>query len=257
MSEEPPVVEVAIQLTYERSSNFTLIQIADLYERGFRGGYPTVQQVPPLGDISVGPQTVQQAIQVISPADLPRLWFISQDTHDLVQVQDTRLVQNWRRADQIPGDRSYPGYESVRSRFVESWNTLERWLERHEASPLRLAIAELSYVNSIPMNHHGKDRRLSEVLAFYKATDTPIKVINFNSSWSERIEEIDGFVHVQVITQPLPDGQPAMALHLTARCPVQGLELETALQRVDIMHRDVSTVFKRALGPAFAASVES
>lgn len=181
--------------------------------------------------------------------EVPRLWFVSEDTRDLVQIQLDRVSQNWRRIEPFDVSVEYPGYRAIRERFAQSFTALAAWTERFGISALPLQVAELSYVNAIPMPRSGELARLSDVLAFYKGADQPVQVAGFQTAWIEPNPQWRGAVQVNAGIQPLPDGQPAVALTLDGRADVAGSSLDEALQRFDLMHDKIHEVFDRVVNP--------
>jgi uncharacterized protein (TIGR04255 family) len=61
----------------------------------------------------------------MSSFPMPRLWFTSEDGHQLVQVQHDLFILNWRKLDP-PAD--YPRYERLRQRLIDEIGVFEEFL---------------------------------------------------------------------------------------------------------------------------------
>jgi len=244
VTRDPPIVEIALGLTFSPLAGPTIIDLSELYG-DFADEYPNFQQVQPVPPLQLSPAEV---IIPIVTFDLPRVWFISGDAHHLVQFQLDRLMQNWRRV--LPLDApapEYPGYLEIRRRFAESFGRLRAWAERHGMLHLPLEKAELSYLNAIPLTRSdGTLHRISEVLSFYSPSEST-KIVNFQANWWEEVTENLGYVHVLTGVGGTPDGKPVMNVNLSGRCNVQGLSLEEALARVDLLHDKIHEIFARVL----------
>jgi len=247
VGKDPPIVELALTLTFTELAGPTVVDLANLYS-AFQGQYPTIQHQPQLAPMNAvpGPAVVQ-----VSPVgvEVPRLWFISHDTRDLVQFQPDRVSQNWRRIGPFSDRIEYPGYEAVRSRFVEAFLRVEAWARERGVPSLSLATAELVYVNAFPLRRADDEIRLSEVISFYKPP-VPARIFNLHMNWFEAVPEIEGGrVIVAFSPGQLPDGPQALNLTMTGRCAVRGMDVTEALARLDVLHDNIHTIFARVLTP--------
>ena len=68
---------------------------------------------PPVVEVE-GPAV---AFKVSEETETPRLWLMNEQGSQLLQLQQDRLVVNWRR---LPSDIPYPHYESIREFLVEA-----------------------------------------------------------------------------------------------------------------------------------------
>lgn len=251
MQSDPPIIELVLSLSFEPIHGPTILDLADLYRNHFQQDYPTFQHAPLLPPLSLhGP--AQARLEMMTGLEVPRLWFVSEDTRDLVQIQSDRVSQNWRRIEPQGVSFEYPGYKVVRQRFFDSLDRTRRWAQLNGLASLALQVAELSYVNAIPMTREGAVARLSDVLSFYRGASEPVPVVGFQTGWLELIPDLNGSVHVGTTFQALPDGQPAVALTLDGRLDVGGLGLDDALARFDVLHDKIHEIFDRVVAPEIA-----
>ncbi len=76
-----------------------------------------------------------------------RLWFLSDDESRLVQVQNDRLIYNWRKTDE---SGEYPRFDRLRVDFIRECERFASFLEREGQDPIEADQVELTYVNDIP-----------------------------------------------------------------------------------------------------------
>jgi uncharacterized protein (TIGR04255 family) len=142
----------------------------------------------------------------------------------------------------------YPGYIAVRDKFVASFKKLMDWSDDKNFGVENLVQAELLYTDAIPMEKDGP--RISEIFsAFRPQAKRPIG--NFNMSWREVFEEFSGYVDTTLGIGAVQDGTAAAILQSNARFDVQGLDLETALSRFDIVHDKISQIFRENVAEQF------
>jgi uncharacterized protein (TIGR04255 family) len=93
------------------------------------------------------PQGPIVAFGAVDP-DTARVWFLSQDQTDLIQVQNDRFIMNWRK---ITGEEIYPRYDSaLRPRFEKDFNDFRRFINTQEKDVISVQQCEITYVNDIP-----------------------------------------------------------------------------------------------------------
>jgi uncharacterized protein (TIGR04255 family) len=247
---DPPIVELALSVGFQPLAGLSVVDVAELYTDNFKRDYPTVQQTQPLPPMQIGPAGTIFQIQM--GIEIPRLWFISPDTHFVAQIQSDRVAQNWRRIGPLTERLEYPGFESVKSRLVDSYKRLTQWLNARGMPPPPLTVAEIAYVNHVPLMEAGRPVRLSEVAAWYNASENAVSITGLNAAWWEEAANLEGFVNVQFLTTALPDGTPALSANLTGRFAVTDMPLEGALARFDLMHEKIHEIFGRVLTPKYA-----
>jgi len=144
----PPIDEVAISVQFP-SVDGLLQPHFGLFWSQIRAQYPRVETQPRIEgpieslDISTPPQLQQIQIPLIPLSG--RTWYISEADDFLVQLQDTRFVQNWRKRAEM-----YPHFEAIASRFWSGFDTL-RTLLREEGLPKPVVQqVEINYINWIP-----------------------------------------------------------------------------------------------------------
>ena len=146
----PPLVETALGVQFEPLENLHIPRIGLLWQR-FRDQLPIVEQQPPIAPIieRVGARAPLQrpGFEILQRPPLPRCWFLDRAGTELLQIQQDRLIWNWRKtSDSAP----YPRYEDgVRPRFVEYLDKFLDFLKDEEMGDFRPNQCEVTYVNHI------------------------------------------------------------------------------------------------------------
>ncbi|HQS18887.1 TIGR04255 family protein [Reyranella sp.] len=157
--ERPPVTEVVLSLQFDMLSELKNAHIGYLWSR-FRDRYPKVQEQPSLEPsfetFGTPPMAQQPSFRFEQFIGVPatRYWFETADDTGLCQVQNDRIIHNWRKRE---GD--YPRYEYVRAELEKDLNTFEEFLVAEDLGSLRFNQIEVSYINTIDLpgtdNPHG------------------------------------------------------------------------------------------------------
>ncbi len=144
----PPVIEVALSIQFEPLPQFCTAHIGLLW-RMLRERFPRTEQHPPrdpvfeLFGVSKQP-SMNVRVERVLP--VPQVRFLNERGNELIQVQQDRLVHNWRKVDD--GDE-YPRYPSVKSRFLEELDAFRRFLASENLGDISPNQCEVTYVNHI------------------------------------------------------------------------------------------------------------
>ncbi|PWT80592.1 MAG: hypothetical protein C5B44_05175 [Acidobacteria bacterium] len=164
----PPVTEVLISVEFVPIMNWQTPH-AGLYWSKIRDRYPLTEVHPPLfpqldlpsGDIF---QTPPPRFEFLTPgADTNRMWFLSQDKTNIVQVQRDRFVINWRS---VTGAETYPRFDAaVRPTFLREWAAFLEFLNEASLGVPEIKFCEVSYINDVVK---GTDwGELDEAMTFF------------------------------------------------------------------------------------------
>lgn len=92
---------------------------------------------------------------------MPRYWFEKSGTPDLLQVQQDRIIHNWRKQE---GELIYPRYETLRERFKTEVDQFAAFLDEENIGELRPNQCEVTYVNIIELpDSEGVHNCLEEI----------------------------------------------------------------------------------------------
>jgi uncharacterized protein (TIGR04255 family) len=132
-----PLTEVVAGVSFVCPS-FSTIDYGLFYEQ-IRHAFPRVSTQPPIA-------TTNETGQPVYVPSLPRIWFESEDQHELVQLQENKLVYNWKKFD---GKGTYPHFAAVFAKFRDLLSQFSSMLERDQRGPLFEQQYEFSYINNI------------------------------------------------------------------------------------------------------------
>jgi len=222
--ENPPVNEVVFGIQFKKLQNLKSPHIGILWEKLGRNDYPECKEMPPIGHTiesfeGVHPQSPLITIEKFSHPPLPRLFFISSIKNKLIQIQEDRLHQNWRK---IKSDDEYPRYVNLYPKFKESWRLFTSFADELKLGPMEIDQYELTYVNNIPRGEGWTDLfNINNVFRDFKSKlDNRFLPEPENISWriTYRLPNDTGRLHVSVrhaVSRELRDR--ILILDLTAR----------------------------------------
>jgi uncharacterized protein (TIGR04255 family) len=146
--ENPPVTEVAFSIQFNALPRFTAPYVGLLWDR-FRPEFSEIEEHPPLPEVFERfdiPQAQGIEFQFDERPPSPRVWFLNGDKTDLIQIQQSRFVHNWRK---LHTDKQYRRYEVEREAFRVKALKLTSFLAENELGELNINQCELTYVNHI------------------------------------------------------------------------------------------------------------
>lgn len=144
---KPPIDEVAIAVQFTPIENLSENDIRR-YWHEVQDDYPLAESQPRLeGPIeSLDPNPVAPVLQIPLGLPLPgRLWLISHTDDFLVQVQNTRFIQNWRRR-----EARYEHFERIHELFWANFRKFRTFLDNNGFQQPSIQQAEVTYINWLP-----------------------------------------------------------------------------------------------------------
>jgi uncharacterized protein (TIGR04255 family) len=203
-----------------------------LWER-FRAKYPRSEEHPTIESVMEFQNVPGVEVQVFRETAPPlRVWFVSENESDLVQVQRDRFIRNWRG----PGE-TYPRYERLRDLFREDYATFLRFLEEEGFAAPVPRQCEVTYVNQIVAGegwqHHGEAHMVFQACSLPDSTREPEpEPEDFGFAVRYQIREKGaspvGRLHVTVSSaHRKKDQKPLFVMTLTARGMLQGRNTES------------------------------
>lgn len=143
----PPIDEVVIAVQFPPIEGLDDALIREFWKM-VRDEYPIAERQPRLeGAIESlePPQPMTIQIQPGAAQLHGRTWMISDNDDFLIQVQNTRFIQNWRRRQE-----EYGHFEEVRDKFWESFGKFQEYLRSQELLIPEIQQIEVTYLNWIP-----------------------------------------------------------------------------------------------------------
>jgi uncharacterized protein (TIGR04255 family) len=144
----PPIDEVAIGLQFDPAVlGFTGAHVG-LYWQTVRADYPRSESHPRLEspvEVLDSPQLAPQVIQIqLQGNPQGRTWLLSEDGAYVLQIQNNRLVRNWRRR-----DAPYPHFDDLSTEFLACYDGFLELLSAENLALPQIQQVELTYINWI------------------------------------------------------------------------------------------------------------
>jgi uncharacterized protein (TIGR04255 family) len=224
--ENPPVVETVLSVQFEGIAKLRTARLGVLWDR-FRARFPRTEERPPLDPVferfNETPR-VRLGLQVQSMESfpIPRLWFLTEQENEMIQVQPDRFIKNWRKKG--PGEQ-YPRYETVRASFERDFTLFEQFLADNQLDSARINQCEVTYVNHIVAGEGWQsfeefDRVFTSWQPVPDAMPGRPEDIRFHCRFVIPGESGQPVGRLHVDVQPAfrkHDDMPMYVLHLTAR----------------------------------------
>ncbi len=201
-----PLVEVVIgiQLNESKISNVFLF---DVFYNHFKKSFPIIEEQPYLNSIleSKDGEVLNANLNQFST----RKFFLGQDQNKLIQIQNNRILFNWRA---INTNIEYPNYDNVISDFLEIFNFIDSNLDIKSA----INQFEFTYVDHISLNNLNKNSLKFSDLINIINVDKEIGAINANFNFWEN--EIGGNLIVSIKSaRKVPNTEKIFILETSCR----------------------------------------
>lgn len=140
------MVEVALGMQLRPPLQVGPMELVPLRDR-WSNLYPAHDQQVPLPPTVEGERSdLGMRVVMGGMPKLQRQWFVSADGRDLIQLQQDRLIVNWRAMD---GAIPYPRYEHVRERVDQASRDLWDFVSSRGEPEFVVEQVEASYINAI------------------------------------------------------------------------------------------------------------
>lgn len=148
--DSPPVDEVAIGFGFNAISDLDVLDFASLWHEFEKIGFTSKQVHSPVP--TRGSRVFQNVnLQLKAMPDLPRFWFIKDTQEFIIQIQKDKFIVNWRISDEPTG--TYISFKKIQQNFWQYSEIFRQWVEKQSGERLKLRNLELTYYNTIPIEH--------------------------------------------------------------------------------------------------------
>lgn len=166
--DKPPVVEMVLGLEFAELSGWSIPHFG-LFWTQIRDDYQHCSVKPPLQSRieEFGNQDKQEGIPTFLLVDQPpvRCWYSNEEQTWLIQIQQDRFVQNWRKT---PVSVEYSHYGQIRQRFERELRRFQQFVTVEKAGDLQVRQCEVTYVNHFePAKGQDAVSLLTEILPYW------------------------------------------------------------------------------------------
>ena len=227
--ESPPVIETVIGLQFAPIAGFTNAHAGWFWKSYLDNSWDRVVEVPRLQDVfeRFGDERVYglpATFALRTGPEAQRTQIICSDTGRMIQVQDTRLILNWRKS---PDSAEYPSFDVLNKQYEEILRVFSKFAKDVGTDQLDFNQWEVVYVNHIPKGEIWNSLNdWNRVLSFFSIPPAPAGEIicdTFAGQWVLELPSRLGRLHIAVQhgrTEGSSGGE-VMVLQLTARGPIR------------------------------------
>lgn len=256
----PPVVELALAMTFDPLPGLGVVKLVRLWEQAFREDFPIIEeQLPtqmPIEPLDDSLSTSLLSFQLAEGPLQSRLWFLSSTRARLVQVQRDWLAVNWRKAGE---ETEYPRFQPMRELFDDTANRFGSFAEREELGPIIPRQVELTYVNHV-RPEADKDIKVSDVLTLFDAAGNPPQLPSPDASRLAidypMMQSGQRIGRLHVTCEPAltkSDRSRIMVLTWTARGRPLADGFEGVIKFLDVAHDAATVAFEALVRPELKA----
>ena len=245
---KPPIIEFVLGVQFAPLVNMTTGHFGLFWDKLGREAWPHVGDEPPLDpqfELFDKPRwNVPRQMQFrLKPGFQPGRFTLQNPKKDrMIQLQDTRLLLNWRRTTE--GQVKYPSYKTLIRDFEETFELLGGFAEENNLGSLQPNQWEITYVDSFPQSEHWQTPAdwhsvLPGLFGTISATqDSGLQLEHRAAEWSLEIAPKLGRLHINAQLGFLPEcSQSSLLLNLTARGPVGPPGKASLREGLDLGHR--------------------
>lgn len=219
---DPPVVETALSVQFKPVKGLRNAHLG-LFWQQVRDDFPTVNDAEPIEsqeETFGGHRQRLPSFRFATGHQGARLQMEARDGHMMIQLQNGRLVYNWRRLD----DGRYPRWDQVHPGFQNALTRFGSFLEAESLPRVEPTQWEVTYVNKFI---RGREWQISaewmDVIPGLIGTATHLRTASLETvrtSWHFVLPERAGRLHVDLthgFAGPEEDAEEFLILQLTTR----------------------------------------
>lgn len=147
--DNPPVVETVIGVQFPELRGFRACHFG-LFWKTLDKRFSRAEDKPRVGKIAeeFPHNTVFPQGLFAQQSTLPdRVWYVSEDDSDLIQVQPNRFIYNWRRGSKKDGQ--YTSFEENSKNFSQQFETFREFCREQKLEDPGPEYCEVTYVNHL------------------------------------------------------------------------------------------------------------
>jgi len=233
----PPVIELVAGVQFERPIGFRTLDLLDIWN-GFGGKrkFPQYQEMPPLTPL------LPENVHVFNFENIPqlrRIWFEGEDGDALIQIQQDRLIHNWRKISEKNSKQKYPRYNTIIKNFFDYFDAFHEVLRKKNIKEVPPSYLELTYVNKIDCPEEGLTN-IGDIFnnAIWRSAEKDFpEPHQFQQEWVYQVPDMPIRISANITTkQSTRDGNFSIQYQLTAKGPFNETLRENMREWYDMAH---------------------
>ena len=190
---------------------------------------------------------------MVADTPLPRIWFLTEDKKELLQVQNDRFVRNWRRLDD---EDEYPRYEDhIRPSFLADLKDFSSFIADKGIGVLKPNQCEVTYTNTIQRYDCWETHAdIDGVLSFWRSRYKENSALEIEDARIEikhvvRDEHGEFLGRLYLILEPLfkmPEDEPIFGLKLICRGRPLSPSIDGVMDFLDLGRAHIVRTFAEA-----------
>jgi uncharacterized protein (TIGR04255 family) len=253
----PPVVEVALSVQFQQPESITVAHLGLAWDH-YRDRFPRVEQHAPIARTierkGARVPMAEQQLSISTDFDtIPRLWLISNESDELLQLQGDKFVRNWRRYhDQT---LKYPSFAGrIRPEFEKDFRLFSDFSQKQGWGDLNIDQCEVTYINHISAcsvwhEHSQLDRVFKGWSPNYPVLPGTAKpegvVLKIRHEIVDNSGKFLGRLHVDATSafSIKDEHAPVLLLQLVARGQPRGSGIDGVMAFMDLGHETIVRSF--------------
>lgn len=230
-----PVIETVIGVQFNSLVDFRNAHFGSFWKTVLTDDWKQTQDAPPIADqfetfrSTTAPNLHKVVLRTAGPSD--RVQFIHKSDDRVIQLQQTRLLLNWRKRHE-----DYPRFGERLADFQTLWNSWARFCSESGIGELAPNQWEISYYNHVPRGTLWESPSdWSSILPGLLKTTTESEHLRFeyqDGEWHFELPPERGRLHIS-LQRASVDGEHLLRWTQTARGPLESdswSEVESGLR---------------------------
>lgn len=244
--DSPPVVETVLSVQFAQLEGWSAAYVGQYWKEYLDQRWTVVKEVPRLHDqfekFGAEKEWATSRVRIQETWETPRVQIVTADDQRMIQIQNSRLVQNWRKRAGI-----YPTYQVLRPEFKELLTGFMHFISERGLGQVAPNQWEVTYVN-----HLAKDGlwrtpsdwpRIFPGLLIPVGSQSRLTFEGTSQSWSFDIDRDRGRLHIVLQhAQSMADKSELLLLQFVARGTID--EKTDVFEGLDLGHEVVVRKFE-------------
>ncbi len=215
--DRPPVIEVVCGVQFDDLSAFRLPHVG-IFWSSLRGEFPETAERPPLDPMIEVTGSPSLRFELVQTPPVPRVWLITANGSNLIQIQRDRFLYNWKRVTEAD---AYPSYDKVIVEFEAQLERFRKFLASERLGAMVFRQYELTYVNHIAKGNGLELSGEYRVLIDHQRNAAESRFLpepeGFNWRTAYALPDESGRLHIHAQSAIRKSGERIVRLDLTAR----------------------------------------